>query len=61
MTNGGALSCWNIPSLQCIAFKDINPQAPTHFLVVPIEPIPMLENAEDSQEQVLELSPSCCM
>ena len=38
--------------MQCVAFKDINAQAPVHFLVVPREPIPKLADAKDSQEQV---------
>ncbi len=29
---------------QCIAFRDINPQAPTHVLVVPRKPIPTLDD-----------------
>ena len=34
---------------QCFAFRDINPQAPTHLLVVPRKPIPSLDDlaAED--------------
>lgn len=28
----------------CIAFRDINPQAPVHFLVVPRKPIPTLDD-----------------
>ncbi|MGI9174277.1 MAG: histidine triad nucleotide-binding protein, partial [Rhodothermales bacterium] len=33
----------------CFAFRDINPQAPTHLLVVPRKPIPSLDDlaAED--------------
>lgn len=38
--------------MQCVAFKDINPQAPTHFLVIPRTPIPRLADAKDSDEQV---------
>ncbi len=30
----------------CIAFKDIQPQAPVHFLVIPRKPIVDLANAE---------------
>ena len=30
---------------QCLAFRDINPQAPTHFLVIPKKPIPKLSDA----------------
>ena len=28
----------------CIAFRDINPQAPTHILIVPRKPIPSLDD-----------------
>ena len=36
-----------------MAFKDVSPQAPTHFLVIPKKPIVSLEQADDSEEQVL--------
>nr|XP_009682781.1 PREDICTED: histidine triad nucleotide-binding protein 1 [Struthio camelus australis] len=39
--------------LQCLAFHDISPQAPTHFLVVPKKPIVRLSEAEDSDESLL--------
>jgi histidine triad (HIT) family protein len=32
----------------CVAFRDINPQAPTHVLVVPREHIPTLNDATDA-------------
>lgn len=35
-----------------LAFKDINPQAPTHILVIPKKPIPQLDGATD-EDQVL--------
>ena len=38
---------------QSLAFNDISPQAPIHFLVIPKKPITMIEKAEDSDEQVL--------
>jgi len=38
---------------QALAFRDINPQAPTHFLVIPKKPIPRLSAAEDIDEQLL--------
>ncbi|KAL9986732.1 hypothetical protein ACROYT_G000919 [Oculina patagonica] len=38
---------------QCVAIKDINPQAPVHFLVIPRKPIPQLSKADDSDEQLL--------
>ena len=40
--------------LQCMAFTDINPQAPVHFLVVPRKPIPRLSQAEDGDTEVGE-------
>lgn len=38
---------------KCIAFRDANPQAPVHFLVIPRKPIPMLDSATDADEQLL--------
>ena len=37
----------------CIAFRDIDPQAPVHCLVVPKKPIPRLSEAEKEDEGVL--------
>ncbi|XP_009993573.1 PREDICTED: histidine triad nucleotide-binding protein 1 [Chaetura pelagica] len=37
----------------CLAFHDISPQAPTHFLVIPKKPIVRLSEAEDSDESLL--------
>ena len=36
-----------------LAFKDVSPQAPVHFLVIPKKPITMIENAEDADENLL--------
>ncbi len=36
----------------CLAFRDINPQAPVHILLIPKKPIPML-SAVEPQDQVL--------
>jgi histidine triad (HIT) family protein len=33
---------------QCIAFRDINPQAPTHILIVPRRPIPSLNDLTEA-------------
>ncbi len=33
----------------CIAFRDINPQAPTHVLIVPRKPIPSLDDVADDE------------
>ncbi|XP_064106508.1 adenosine 5'-monophosphoramidase HINT1-like [Macrobrachium nipponense] len=38
---------------QCVAFNDISPQAPVHFLVIPRKPIDMIENAGDEDEKLL--------
>ena len=37
----------------CIAFRDIQPQAPVHFLVVPRKPIPRLSEAVSADHAVL--------
>jgi histidine triad (HIT) family protein len=36
-------------SADCVAFRDINPQAPTHILVVPRKHIPSLNEASDAE------------
>ncbi len=41
---------------QCLAFHDVTPQAPTHFLVIPKKPIQQLSLADDSDEQVTKFS-----
>jgi len=38
---------------QCVAFMDVDPQAPVHFLVVPRKPIIGLSSAEDGDQQLL--------
>ncbi|XP_077996627.1 adenosine 5'-monophosphoramidase HINT1-like [Glandiceps talaboti] len=38
---------------QVVAFNDVNPQAPTHFLVIPRKAIDMLSNAQQEDEQLL--------
>tara|TARA_B100001996_G_C18602277_1_gene570309 strand:- start:101 stop:442 length:342 start_codon:yes stop_codon:yes gene_type:complete len=37
----------------CLAFKDINPQAPLHILVIPKKPIAMISNATNDDENLL--------
>ena len=37
----------------CLAFTDINPQAPTHVLVIPKRPIPSLAEAETADKELL--------
>ena len=36
-----------------IVIKDINPQAPTHLLIIPKKVIPKLSDASDSDQEVL--------
>lgn len=38
---------------KCVAFDDISPQAPVHFLVIPRKPIPQLSAAEDGDESLI--------
>ena len=38
---------------QCLAFRDINPQAPVHVLVIPKKPIPMVGEAHEADEPLL--------
>jgi histidine triad (HIT) family protein len=37
----------------CLAFKDINPQAPTHVLLIPKKEIDMLANAKPEDQALL--------
>lgn len=37
----------------CVAFKDINPGAPTHLLLVPRKPIPRLQDAGPEDQALL--------
>ncbi|KAL3997130.1 Histidine triad nucleotide-binding protein 1 [Acanthocheilonema viteae] len=36
-----------------LAFHDVNPQAPVHFLVIPKKPIAMLQDVKDQDEVLL--------
>ena len=36
-----------------VAFRDINPAAPTHLLIVPREPVPSLQQISDDHEAML--------
>jgi histidine triad (HIT) family protein len=38
---------------RCVAFRDINPQAPVHILVIPRTPMESLNDASQSDEAVL--------
>lgn len=38
---------------QCLAFRDIDPKAPTHILVIPKQPIPSLADASAADAPLL--------
>lgn len=38
---------------ECLAFRDVNPQAPVHILVVPKQPIARLVEAGDNDQALL--------
>ncbi|EHB09950.1 Histidine triad nucleotide-binding protein 2 [Heterocephalus glaber] len=38
---------------QCLVFRDVAPQAPVHFLVIPKKPIPRITQAEEEDQQLL--------
>jgi histidine triad (HIT) family protein len=38
---------------QCLAFRDINAQAPVHILVIPRKPIPRLAHATEADSALL--------
>ena len=37
----------------CLAFRDVNPQAPVHILLIPKKPIDMLSNATADDQTLL--------
>ena len=37
----------------CLAFRDINPQAPVHLVVIPKKEIPMVDGLADDDEAVV--------
>lgn len=38
---------------ECLAFQDVNPQAPVHFLVIPGKRIPMISDATSDDSKIL--------
>lgn len=38
---------------QCVVIRDIDPQAPTHLLVIPVEPLPGIQAASDAHAPLL--------
>uniref|UniRef100_A0A672INM2 Uncharacterized HIT-like protein Synpcc7942_1390 n=1 Tax=Salarias fasciatus TaxID=181472 RepID=A0A672INM2_SALFA len=44
---------------KCLAFRDISPQAPVHFLVIPRVPIPRISEAKDDDTEVENIFLTC--
>lgn len=38
---------------QCVAFRDVNPQAPTHILVIPRKEIPTVDDIAEEDEALV--------
>ena len=38
---------------QCLAFRDINPQAPTHVLIIPKEPIRTINDIQSKHTELM--------
>ena len=38
---------------RCLAFRDINPQAPVHILIIPRKPLPQLNDADETDAALL--------
>ncbi len=38
---------------QCVAFRDVNPQAPVHVLVIPKKPIARIADMEDGDKELV--------
>ncbi|MFN9629873.1 MAG: histidine triad nucleotide-binding protein [Cyanobacteriota bacterium] len=50
----GEIPCETVFSDErCLAFRDVNPQAPVHVLVIPRKPIPSLAEAEPEDQGLL--------
>ncbi|KAL5020453.1 hypothetical protein ScPMuIL_003345 [Solemya velum] len=50
----GAIPCDFIyEDEKCVAFNDVTPQAPVHFLVIPRKPIAQLSDCTDDDTQLL--------
>ncbi len=50
----GEIDCDEIyQDKKCLVFKDIDPQAPVHFLIIPRKPLVSLKEATDADTELL--------
>ncbi len=50
----GKIPCEEVYSdSECIAFRDVQPQAPTHILVIPRKPLASLKEASEKDSKLL--------
>lgn len=50
----GEIPCQEVYSDElCLAFRDVNPQAPVHVLVIPRKPLPSLAEARAEDQELL--------
>ena len=50
----GEIPCQEVYSdALCLAFRDVNPQAPVHVLVIPRKPLPSLAEAGHEDQELL--------
>jgi len=42
-----------VTGVQCVAFHDVYPQAPIHFIVIPKQLIGQISNCSDAEKQVI--------
>ena len=45
--------CATLTTMQCVAFHDVDPEAPIHFIVIPKRPIGQISNCDDTDKQVI--------
>jgi len=50
---GGQVPVEKLADGEIVAFRDLNPQAPTHFLVIPKRHIPTLNDLQPGDEELI--------
>ena len=53
ITRGEIPSDFLVEDEHCVVIRDINPQAPTHVLIIPRKPIPRLVDADPDDQALL--------